>query len=403
MHSNKRVLIISCYPIKDPLHGGQKRVAAVVEEYKKVFARVKYVAVFVREHYPVYDHDDIYLTGRWATAALHDHLTSDIRIGNAMVESPDLRRKLEALLRSYKPDIIQVDQCFPYIGLRQIIQDMGIRPKIIYNSQNIETVIKEDVMTIAGAADTDVAEALAIIEEVETDLAQHADLVAAVSKEDGEYYLSLGAKRYVLASNGIATLAHSPAAVAYWHKQFKAQGIDAIASFIGSSHLPNMQGMQQMIGLRLGFFPANTRLVLAGGVGRHLKQYFDYDNMLDSTFWQRAISVGFLSESQLSGLLEVSDVILLPIVKGGGSNLKTAEAILSGKKIVATTFAFRGYESHLTLPNIWIADTPEKFRAAITEALITPLKKRSKSQELQAQTVQWHYSLKQLVEEAVKL
>jgi hypothetical protein len=320
-----------------------------------------------------------------------------------MTESPKLRRKIEKLLLSFKPDIIQVEQCFAYIGLRQILKDLGLSPKIVYNSQNIETVVKEDVMKIAGAGKADIAKALRVIEEVETDLAKNASVLAAVSKADGKYYMSRRAKKYVLASNGIAESVHSPKAVNQWKKLFGDMGVKNIATFIGSSHLPNMQGLQQMIGYRLGFMPTDSRLVLAGGVGKHLKEYFDETNMLDITFWQRAMSLGFLSEQELSGLIEVADVILLPIVKGGGSNLKTAEAILSGRKIVATSFAFRGYEEHLSLPNIWVADTPEAFRQSIAEALATPLQKWSDAEEKQAQKVQWHYCLKEMVEEVSKL
>lgn len=397
MQSNKRILVIASYPIKSPLHGGQKRTAAIVAEYRKRFSSVKFAAIFVREHYPAYSRDDIYLTGKSASDTLHDHLTSDIRIGKAMATDLRLRKKIEKLLLTYRPDIIHVEQCFPYIGLKQLLSDLGIKPKIVYGSQNVETIIKRDVMTIAGADESEVTKALKTIESVETDLAQHADLIAAVSEEDGEYYLSLGAKEYTLASNGIAASAASKSALNEWQQKFASQGVKHVAVFVGSSHLPNMQGLQQMIGLRLGFLPHDTRLVLAGGVGRHLKEHFNYSNMLDITFWQRAMSLGFLSESSLSGLLETADLILLPIMKGGGSNLKTAEAILSGKKIVGTSFAFRGYEEYMELPNITIANKPADFRNAIVESFAKPLIPRSEAQERKAQTVQWSYSLKALV------
>jgi hypothetical protein len=71
---DSRVLVISNYPIREPTHGGQKRVAAVVEEYGKVFSKVKFVAIFVKEHYPIYSSNDLYLTGEWAEKARVDHL-----------------------------------------------------------------------------------------------------------------------------------------------------------------------------------------------------------------------------------------------------------------------------------------------------------------------------------------
>ncbi len=403
MNTNKRILVVANYPIKKPLHGGQKRTAAIVEEYRKRFSYVKFVAVFVREHYPTYDTGDIYLTGKSASEVVHDHLTSDIRIGNAMLEDTKLRKQIEKTLLAYKPDIIHVEQCFPYIGLKTILADLGLTPKIVYGSQNIETVIKEDVMTIAGAPESKIREAIKTIEALETDLAQSASLIAAVSEEDGQYYLSRGARSYILASNGILAIPTSKAAARKWQQTFEKQGVKHIALFVGSAHLPNMQGLRQMVGLRLGFFSADSRLVLAGGVGRHLKQHFDDSSILNITFWQRALSPGFLSEESLGGLIQTADVILLPIVKGGGSNLKTAEAILSGKKIVATSFAFRGYEEYLSLPNTWIADSPDEFKKAIVESFAKPLVRRNEVQENKAKMVQWSYSLKALVEGVNKL
>jgi hypothetical protein len=61
--------------------------------------------------------------------------------------------------------------------------------------------------------------------------------------------------------------------------------------------------------------------------------------------------------------------VLLPINYGGGSNVKTAEAISAGCKIVATPHAFRGFEAFKTGTNIALADTSEEFCSALDAAL----------------------------------
>jgi hypothetical protein len=134
-----------------------------------------------------------------------------------------------------------------------------------------------------------------------------------------------------------------------------------------------------------------------------MQDHFDESNVLDQTFWQRAVSTGMLSDDLLSGLLAYVDVVLLPIVDGGGSNLKTAEAILSGKKIVATTFAFRGFEEYMDLPNVYIATTPSSFRETITRALAAPFQERTADEIKRAERVQWQYSLQNLVEKVATL
>jgi hypothetical protein len=53
----------------------------------------------------------------------------------------------------------------------------------------------------------------------------------------------------------------------------------------------------------------------------------------------------------------------------GGSNLKTAEALISGLPVVGTSQAFRGFADFADLPHIAVADTPEAFAAGIRHAL----------------------------------
>jgi hypothetical protein len=403
MISNKKILVISNYPIKEPLHGGQKRVAAIVDEYKKVFLKVKFVAIFVREHYPIYSNEDIYLTGKWAELVKGNHLTSDIEIGKAMINSPSTRKKIEKLLLTFKPDIIQLEQAFPYIGLKKILGDLGIKPKIVYSSQNIEAPMREEIMINDGANENDAKEAFSVISDTEIYLAKNADLLTTVSKSDGDYYRSKGAKKYVLAMNGTSPTKATFVAKLYWKKYFQRKSVKQIALFVGSGHLPNVSGFNKTIGFRVGFIPADARLVIAGGVGNSLDTNFDYKDLLSAPFWRRVINLGILKQELLEGLIEYSDIILLPIIEGGGSNLKTAEAILSNKKIVATPFAFRGYETYLKLPNIWIADTPLDFKKAIVEAFKSALKERSTDEMALANTVQWKFTLKNMVNEVIKL
>jgi hypothetical protein len=57
-------------------------------------------------------------------------------------------------------------------------------------------------------------------------------------------------------------------------------------------------------------------------------------------------------------------VILLPIPYGGGSNLKTAEAICSGRPIVGTIKSFRGFDNFTNSRNTVITDEIDDFKEA---------------------------------------
>ena len=54
-------------------------------------------------------------------------------------------------------------------------------------------------------------------------------------------------------------------------------------------------------------------------------------------------------------------MIILPKTLSGGSNLKTAEALASGRPIVATNRAFDGFEGFRDVPGVTIHDDPDLF------------------------------------------
>ena len=64
--------------------------------------------------------------------------------------------------------------------------------------------------------------------------------------------------------------------------------------------------------------------------------------------------------------------ILLPIKFGGGSNLKTAEALATGKWVIASPVAMRGFEEFLDAPGVVVADGPKNFRQAVIKTLNSP-------------------------------
>ncbi len=103
-----------------------------------------------------------------------------------------------------------------------------------------------------------------------------------------------------------------------------------------------------------------------------------------------------MSEESLGALLKIADIILLPITEGGGSNLKTAEALIANKKIVATPHALRSFEWAEDLPNIRIAKTKKQFTAAILDSLRTDFVERSPRQSELVKQVLWTNQLKQL-------
>lgn len=401
----KNILIIGTYPIKNPQHGGQKRLDAICREYKKAGFTIRYIAVFHKPFYADYGTYDIALPANREAEINSSPFTGDIVCGDAIYNDNYVKAKMVKALNDFKPGIIHMEQVFPYIGLKPLLTELKIRPKIIFGSQNIEYTMKEEMLNSLGYPKEFVAEKTKMIFETEASLSKEADLVAAVSEGDLKEHIKLGAHQTVLAPNGIYKTSASKESGYYWRTKFSELGVSKIVLFVGSAHPPNWVGFQDMVGRGLGFINADTRIVFAGSISEYAQSQIAnlrYD-LGAATFEKRAYFAGRLSEDKLTGLLEIADVILLPITEGGGSNLKTAEAITTAKKIVATDYAFRGFEELKHLPNIYTAMNPQAFRAAIIAALNAEVIERSPEERILAKRVLWPNCLQDLVNEVRSL
>ncbi len=392
----KRILLVAPYPITNPQHGGQKRAKALFDFYRSIFYDVKFVGVYHRGSYEEHGADDILLGDPAIIKQLDKNPNAgELVAGTAIDNDIHVRSHMAELLKDYKPDIVQIEQAYPYLGLRVLFRELQMRPKLIFSSHNVEYRMKAGILNSLGLQDTVVKPIVSQIKTLEEQFSKEADLVIAVSKQDAKAHKEMGAKRCVVVPNGISKSSPSKESLDHW-KSFKSQhGIDVAATFIGSGHPPNWQGFLDVIGGDTTFIKAGVKILLGGGIADYFKTIYKPAGQ-HKKFWHGVVPLGLLSEDRLAGLLKMSDIILLPITTGGGSNLKTAEAILSGKKIVATTYAFRGFEKYANLPNVFLADNPDDFKKAIVSATVSgPVMLNPKQARLSA-TVEWRYCLNPL-------
>lgn len=402
---NKTVLIISTYPIKNPQHGGQKRTHAIYDAYCQKFDTVVNCAVFFRGFYSDYDKQDIPLSRESEILVQQSPWTGDIVCGEAIYKDTSVKSKMTKLLLSLKPDIIHIEQPFPYLGLRPLLKELRINSKIVFGSQNIEAPMKREILEGMSVEESTIAPIEKQIKQLEIDLSRDSDLVIGCTDGDISEHMKMGAKKAVLAKNGISRTQNSPEDKRYWEDEFGSNGFRKSVLFVASAHPPSWTGFFDIVTKGLGFVPKDSRIVVAGSICDYFTQNISEETLdiKDTTFWLRAYPAGRLSENRLSALIEKSEVIILPITEGGGSNLKTAEAILANKKVVATTHALRSFEWFKNFPNTWIADSPKDFHLGIIEALNAPLEKRTVKQQEQAERVQWKYALIEAVSEVGRL
>jgi hypothetical protein len=398
----KRILVVSTYPLKQPRHGGQKRLEAIVKAYEANFAEVRHSAVFFKGFYADYDPDDIPLGRAGEALVMQSPLTGDIVCGRAIYDDPSVKAKFTTLLKTLNPDIIHVEQPFPYLGLKPLLEELELNPGIIFGSQNVEAPMKRDILESANVPEKEISRIEKEISDLEEELSRASALVVACTATDLKSHAAMGAQKLVLAPNGIAPSRTDDKSLDHWRNYFKKRNIAKTALFVGSAHPPNWTGFLDMVGKGLGFVPADSRIVVAGSICDYFDREIKSSNLSiqDATFWLRAVSAGRLSEESLGALLNLSDVIILPITEGGGSNLKTAEAILANKKVITTSHGLRSFEWFKEFPNVWVADTAGEFRKSISEALDAKFQTRTEDQQKQAKQVEWNTCLADMVKEA---
>lgn len=386
----KKILLLGTYPIRNHLHGGQLRSKAIFELYKK-FADVRYCAIFNPGPYPKYGKHDIAVTGKTLARIRSNPYVEDIICGQAIWNDEIISRKLRKLLQQFKPDMIQLEQCYGWLGLRKLLPtiDAVSNATLIYSSQNVEHTMKFDIYQSIGIPVQERNKWVNLLFDTEKELAERSKLLVVTSSADKLYFEKFTSKDPVVAANGIHKKSASKRSISYWFKRYELDGSKRAIVFVGSRHVPNSQGFHELVADSIGFLPPGTRIYVVGGVCDLLRPKSGSKNLRDILFDKRITLLGNLTDDRLAGLISTSDLILLPITQGGGSNLKTAEAILSGKRIVATSVALRSFERFNDEERIAIADTPQAFKSAILQQLRAPSLQLSDLQSREAQSVLW--------------
>lgn len=391
---NRKILVLAAYPITNPQHGGQKRTKALFDHYQKIMQEVQFTAV--------------YKTGVYQERGPHDCIITDKKILDRMSKSPynaavitgeaayediEVKKRLTAQINRYRPEIIHIEQPFLYRSIKKIVEECNLEVSYIFSSQNVEYKMKEDTFIALEVPTKTYKPIVEYIYQLESEFCKEAALTIAVSKSDASEHVRMGADDCIVALNGIS----EPREIekdAHKYPSLKTKyNLKKIGLFVGSAHPPNWKGFEKIIGTDTSYISDSSMIFIVGGVC----DYFSAKYPKDHLFWKRVIPLGRLSEDELSSVLAESDLLLLPIISGGGSNLKTAEALLTEKPVIGTSFAFRGYEEFKERTNVIIANKAIDFRNAIKEVLDSKNEKiLSASEKIQTKNVLWESRLREL-------
>jgi glycosyltransferase involved in cell wall biosynthesis len=215
------------------------------------------------------------------------------------------------------------------------IQDCSPTVPLVYEAHNVESLLKESVLSQLGPAAAELIEA---VREVEAAACRAARLVLACSEEDRRALARLYRVREEslhLSPNGVDTAAVRFVPVAE-RRHLKAQlGLEGrpIALFVGSWHPPNLKAAAAIYAFAESM--PNVTFLLVGSQCMPLAT---------SPRPQNVGLVGIVDEDTLMHLLAVADVALNPMSAGSGTNLKMGTYLAAGLPVVTTPLGARGYE-----------------------------------------------------------
>jgi glycosyltransferase involved in cell wall biosynthesis len=363
----KKVLQLSTYPIVNPLHGGQIRISEIRKYLEGKGCFVKSISISERTHQS-YSADDFLVDQEKMDEITDVPFCSDFAT-SVLCESGEYFEFIKKEVKLYNPDILFVEQAWLWPAIKRLVEQRNIKSTatIVYSSHNVEYQTKKDILISHGLSVPKIDQVIEKIRALEQDICRHADYVVSVSKSDASEFAQLGARKILLCQNGVANRVED----AHSRDQLDAAlNKRKYVLFVGSAYPPNAQGFWSLLGSSLAFLPPDNIIVIAGGVSKIIEEYMpDNGKLFANVNMNRLKLMGFVSENVLNSLVKSASVIILPIVTGGGSNLKTAEAIASSRPVVATSIACRGYDFINQLDNFEVADDPIVFRREIVKSL----------------------------------
>ena len=362
-----RVLVLAPWPIRRPLHGGQIRGSEIVRAYGEAGHETEFIGLYDRagredDEYSEQDHP---ITPALASVDPGGR-TPEMGFWHALANEPaSFARYRDQMLR-FTPDLIQFEEPFLWPVANRLAEAAarergGRRLPVLHSSYNIEHVWRRqyrDATEIGNGA------FIGEIAALEQEIARHADGVCVVSGQDAEAFRAMGARAVTLAPNGTALPAPTPAAIRTVRQYLDRQ---PFALFVSSAHPPNASGLMGMIEGAPDARLRNGVLVALGDVDRLLRPHADAAHL--QHLFRHIRLLGRVTTDLLAAFYAEARVAVVPRALGGGSNLKTAEALLAGRPIIATSRAFVGFEDFATAAGVRIVDEPDAFWREV-EALL---------------------------------
>lgn len=368
-----RVLQLGPYPIVPRVHGGQRRVGAIQDAYRRRGIRAEYAGIYHAPWYPRAAGPNRFPAGPRTMERIEKRpYLNDLVLGEELDQDPVCVTPLLRFWDRFRPDLIQLEHPFLWPSVKRLIETGKVRrAPVIYSSHNVESELKQLINrhTLPAGEQESATQA---VRRVEEDLVHHADLVIAVSEEDARTFREWGARCCAVVRNGHDPHPPDPRWIRRWQRRLGSPWKRKRALFISSFHLPNYLGFDEMVGPHLGYLPPDAEVVVAGDIHRLPAFVEAFGPHAPVNCGRVRLLYDELSDDDMAALLQLADVVLLPITSGGGSNLKTVQALLSSRPVLAAPRAFRSFEDYTALPRVHIAETQAQFHEKLQRFMLDP-------------------------------
>jgi hypothetical protein len=345
------ILQVSHYPIANAITGGQRRIRNLQILLRKSGFNVRHIAVCPRR-------SDLSKRDLALSPLLHEWVFQvpydfEMRISHAIELDNSFFADVRARLRRAKPSIVWLEHPF----LWPVISKCFAKLPVVYSAHNIEWEMKRQTLKASSIFDLSCLESLRATEE---DLARRASLVVCCCNDDRKYFASINKSCLTISNGSDPPIVRNPEA-AWRELEARARGVFAepTFTFVSSEHEPNWAGFVDLVVEPLRRHPPtrSMTILLIGNICR----FWEPQKQTHGQMGIKVVALPNASEDAKNLALLNSTAVLLPIIQGGGTNLKTAEALLSQSPIIGTRVAFRGFERYVEHAQVFIADSPIEF------------------------------------------
>ena len=354
VHSRKRILALSTYPIFPPLGGGQNRMYYLYQELSKKFdiemLSLGYSNTPRREISSNVWETTLPRTPQWLEQeaklnAITGTSTGDIIALEHMDAIPDFITCAKNMSESADAVLLEHPYCYPLASL--------LNKPFIFSTHNVEWFLKKAMYTPGDKT----TELLNLLYETEKQAYSRALITVFCCDADAiAFKKHFGKAPFFTINNGYDanSVPFTPSKLRQ-ELRLAAGYNKPIVLFMGSRHKPNIESVEYLIQLA----PAlqEFHFIILGSVSDYFKEYQLPENM---TF------TGSVDDATKAHYLSIASVAVNPMFSGSGTNLKMLDFMGSGIPVVSTPIGARG---HIIDDKLYLCREIDDFPKAIHEAL----------------------------------